>query len=193
MDNGGELYRQFLGGDKNALVQIIRLYKDGLTYFLSGFCGGRLNEAEELTEETFVRLYVKKPKYSARSSFKTWLYSVGRNVAVDAARKSRKYLTENYEQTAQPDLNTDPESVYFSNVRNILLYNAMGRLKDEYRQVLWLVYFENMKSAEAARVMKKKTNNIDVMLHRARAALKKELEKDGVDYENICTNGGRGF
>lgn len=185
MDNGGQLYRRFTDGDKEALTQIIRLYKDGLTYFLSGFCGGNLNEAEELTEETFVRLYVKKPKYSGRSSFKTWLYSVGRNIAVDYVRKSSGNISGSADSEGDaPDM-TDTETVYFSNERNLLLYKAMGRLKDEYRQVLWLVYFENMKSADAAKIMKKKTNNIDVMLHRARAALKKELEKDGVDFEDI--------
>ena len=89
MDNGASSYRRFLEGDENGIVEIIRDYKDGLILYLNGFT---LNVciAEELMEETFVKLVVKKPKFSARYSFKTWLYTIGRNVAIDYLRRNSK-------------------------------------------------------------------------------------------------------
>ena len=57
MDPSGALYRQFLNGDKHALVEIIRLHKDGLILYIYSITK-HLGLAEELAEETFVRLVV---------------------------------------------------------------------------------------------------------------------------------------
>ena len=146
MDHGAEYYRRFLKGDKDALTAIIREYKDGLTYFLCGFTGG-LTAAEELTQETFVRLYVRKPRFSGRSGFKTWLYGIGRNVAREYGRRSRKTepLPEGWDQ---PDETADPALAYFRTEQNRAVHRCMTRLKPEYRQVLWLSYFETLDRRE---------------------------------------------
>ena len=89
MDNGASSYRRFLDGDENGLVEIIRDYKDGLIFYLNGFTQN-IYVAEELAEETFVKLVVKKPRFSNKSIFKTWLYAIGRNVAIDYLRHASK-------------------------------------------------------------------------------------------------------
>ena len=60
----------------------------------------------------------------------------------------------------------------------------MNNLKEEYREVLWLTYFEGMSNKETAEILKKKVHAVEATLSRARAALKKELEKEGFIYEN---------
>ena len=61
----------------------------------------------------------------------------------------------------------------------------MNKLKPEYRQVLWLVYFEGMTNKEAAAVMKKSVHNIETLVSRARKSLRKQLETEGFDYEDL--------
>ena len=82
MDNGASSYRRFLDGDDNGIIEIVNNYKDGLILYLNGYVNN-IFIAEELTEDTFFRLIIKKPKYSGKSTFKSWLYAIGRNVAVD--------------------------------------------------------------------------------------------------------------
>ena len=89
MDNGASSYRRFLDGDDNGFVEIVKDYKDGLILFLDSFVSN-LSVAEELAEDTFVKLGIKKPYFSGKSSFKTWLYAIGRNVAVDYICKESK-------------------------------------------------------------------------------------------------------
>ncbi len=79
MENGAVNYNRFLDGDKDGMTEIIREYKDGLALYLNSFVRN-ICLAEELMEETFVSLVMKKPKYSGKSSFKTWLFAIGRNV-----------------------------------------------------------------------------------------------------------------
>ena len=185
MDNGASSYRRFLDGEDNGFVEIIKDYKDGLMFYINGFVCN-LHIAEELTEETFVKIVTKKPRFSGRSSFKTWLYAIGRNVALNFLRKSSKIK----EVSAEDCINltaeeTDFEKDFLKEERKIILHKAMCRLKPEYRQVLQLVYFEDFSNKEVATVMKKSVHNIEVLVSRARKALKQELEKEDFTYEDI--------
>ena len=185
MDNGAGSYRCFLNGDNDALVAIIRDHKDGLTYFLNGFVND-FPLAEELMEDTFVRLYTKKPRFSGKSSFKTWLYAIGRNVAREHIRSEKKRKADPIE--AHPELADriwDPEQSFFQNERYAQLYAAMTKLKPDYYQVLWLCYFEDLREKDIARIMKKSPNNIGVLLHRAKKALKAELQEGGFSDEDL--------
>ena len=82
MDNGASSYRRFLDGDKNALIDIISDYRESLVLFLSNYVAD-FGLAEEIAEEVFVKLYVDKPKFGGRSSFKTWLFTIGKNASLD--------------------------------------------------------------------------------------------------------------
>ena len=91
MDNGASSYRRFLDGDDKGIAEIVGDYKDGLILYLNGYVNN-IFIAEELTEDTFFRLITRKPKYSCKSTFKSWLYAIGRNVAVDFIRHNSKLL-----------------------------------------------------------------------------------------------------
>ena len=89
MDNGASSYRRFLDGDDEGLGEIVRDYKDGLMLYLNGFVNN-ICVAEELMEETFFKIIMKKPSFTAKHRFKTWLYTIGRNVAIDYLRHQSK-------------------------------------------------------------------------------------------------------
>ncbi|MBP5461731.1 MAG: RNA polymerase sigma factor, partial [Lachnospiraceae bacterium] len=89
MDNGASSYRRYLEGDKEGIAEIVREFKDGLILYLNGYVDN-LYTAEDLTEDTFFKLMTRKPRFSGRSSFKTWLYTIGRNIAVDWLRRESK-------------------------------------------------------------------------------------------------------
>ena len=185
MENGASSYRRFLDGDDDGVVEIIREYKDGLILYLNSFVGN-IQIAEELTEDTFVKIVTKKPRYSGKSSFKTWLYSIGRNVAMDYLRRNRK--SADIPADALTDLLRDETSLeqsYIREERKITVHKALRALKPEYRQILWLIYFEGFSNKEAAVVMKKTVHNIETLVYRARQSLKSELDKEGFVYEEL--------
>ena len=93
MDNGASSYRRFRDeGDESGLAEIIRDYRDGLIFYLNGFVNN-IQVAEELAEDTFVLLGTKKPKDKGIGSFKTWLYTIGRNIALNYLKR-RARLSE---------------------------------------------------------------------------------------------------
>ena len=89
MDNGAESYRRYRNGDDAGLAEMIDEYGDGLILYLNTYVHN-LSVAEELAEDTFVRLVTRKPAYVERSSFKTWLYAIARNLAIDWLRREKK-------------------------------------------------------------------------------------------------------
>ena len=137
-------------------------------------------------EEVFFRLAVKKPKFKGKSSFQTWLYAIGRNVALDDVRRRSRYACKTVEdcpERASPE--GEPEAAFLKEERNRILYACIGRLHTQYRQVLTLSYFEGLDNAGIAAVMKKNKRQVENLLTRARAALKKELEKEGIGHEDL--------
>jgi len=185
MDNGAESYRRFLQNDDTAFVEIIRDYKDGLILYLNGFVNNILT-AEELTEDVFFKLVTKKPRFNEKSSFKTWLYTIGRNTAVDYLRRNSKQKEVSAEEIREiEDERLSLEQSYIKQEKLLYIHRALEKLKPEYKQVLWLVYFEDFSQKETAKIMKKSVHSVETLVYRARLALKAELEKGGFIYEDI--------
>ena len=184
MDNGASSYRRFLDGDENGLAELIKIYNSGLTLYINSFVND-LSAADELSEDVFVKLGVKKPHFSGRSSFKTWLYAIGRNTALDYVRKSRKNAALPLDTCAEQADETALERDYLKEERKILLHKTMRGLKTEYRQVLWLRYFEELSAKETAKLMKRSVHSVESLVSRARQSLKAELEKEGYSHEDL--------
>lgn len=185
MDKGSISYQKFLAGDKSGLVEIIRDYKDGLILYINYFVND-IYAAEDLAEDTFVKLATKKPKDLQKASFKTWLYRIGRNIAIDYYRKQKKYIKEPIESLEK--ISSDEENIEMSYIKDEekrMLHKTMLKLKEEYRQVLWLIYFEDLSCKDAAKIMKKTVHSVENLVYRARVKLKEELEKEGYSYERL--------
>jgi RNA polymerase sigma-70 factor (ECF subfamily) len=183
MDNGASSYRRFLDeGDLHGLDEIIIEYSDGLILYLTSIVGN-VQTAEELTEDTFVLLGTKKPKYKEKSSFKTWLYAIGRNMAIDHIRKYAKKTCISIDDTLEmTDDEASVEEAYLRKEQQIAIHKAMRKLHPKYQQVLWLIYFEGFSNKEAAKIMKKSLRSLESTLYRARKSLKSQLETEGFDY-----------
>lgn len=182
MDNGESSYRRYLAGDDNGLVEIIRDYKDGLIFFLKGYTKNIL-AAEEICEDVFVKLAVIKPAFLGNSSFKTFLYAIARNAAIDFKKKRVPLSVEEIGEVENGERSLEDE--YLREERKIAVHRALDKLKPQYGRVLWLTYFEELSNKETAAVMGKSVHSIETLIYRARNALKKELEKEGFVYENV--------
>ncbi len=185
MENGAEFYFRFLDGDKEGMTDLIREYKDGLSLYINSFVKN-ICQAEELMEETFVSLVMKKPKYSGKSSFKTWLYAIGRNIAFDYIRKSKRHrndlpIDELYEMSDEENI----ENSYIQEEQKKTLYHALSKLHPDYSQVLHLTYLEGFTNSETACIMHKTNRQIENLIYRAKKALRDELEKEGFVYEGL--------
>ncbi len=184
MDNAADSYRRFLEGDDNGLYEIIDEYNKGLSLYINHLVSN-ICIAEEIMQNTFVKLAIKKPKFKGKSSFKTWLFAIARNEANDFLRKKSKIsdipVDENFELSDETDIEND----YLKEEQKIELHNAIKKLSEEYRQIIYLIFFEQFSTEDAAKIIHKTKKQTGDLLYRAQKALKIQLEKEGFVYEKL--------
>lgn len=188
MPTDEELYSRYLQGKVEALDELILRHQDGLTRFIFGIVKNE-DDAKDLMMETFALLLAKKPKFSNISSFRTWLYGIGRYVAIQFIRKNKRIQTVSYVSEEEKNMLMD-EFLLAINDNDILtdyvkkeeyhmLYDAIDSLKEEYRTALYLKFFSQMEVEQIAKAMKKSPKQVYNLLSRAKEQLKNIMgEKD---------------
>ncbi len=178
MDNGSERYRRCLDGDEEALASLVAEYRPGLQRYLCGMVHD-METAEDLTQETFVRLLLKRPKDKGVASFKTWLFTIGGNLARDYLRKAKRRGTVPMEDCfAIADPAPTPETAVLAAAQTARLQTALEQLSPAHRQVLYLTYYEGFSTEALAVILGKSRHNTSALLYRAKAALRQLLEQE---------------
>lgn len=184
MDGGAEAYKRFIMGDDYGLEQVIEMYKDSLIFFLMQYVKN-INIAEELTEDTFVAIAVKRPKFRDNARFKTWLFTIARNKALNYLKSPWHKKRITIEEAPLPSEMDCPEKRLLQEERYRELYSAIQKLPKNQREMILLVYFEEMAVSEASAVIHKTRGQGSSILARARRSLRTILTKEGFEYENV--------
>ena len=182
MDNGASSYRRFINGDKGAFDEIVDLYREPLIFFIYRYTGD-IEAAEDLAEDVFVELIIHPQRYREGSSLKTYIFTIGRNKAVDYLRKRSRLtlvIEENLVEIA--DLKTLEDHV-IKGEENRQMSRALGQVNEEYRTALHLVYLEEMSYEDAGRIMKKSRKQVENLIYRGKKAVRAILEKEGFSFE----------
>ena len=172
-----ELYGQYLCGDEAGLEALMKKYGDPLTLYINGYLHD-VHEAEDLMIEVFSYLFTKKPRIRD-GGLKAYLYKAARHMAL--RHKSRRRLFFSLEDlTEEPDGQTLVEEIVRTKERNQILHLCMGELHPDYREALYLTYFEGMSYAQAAEVTGKTVKQITNMVYRGKESLRRLLEREGI-------------
>lgn len=184
MDNGASSYRRYLEGDDNALGDIIGMYNEGISLYINSIVHN-ICLAEEIMQVTFFKIAVKKPKYREKYSFKTWLFTIARNTALDYLRRNSRISKIPLDESFSLSDEADIELQYLKEEQRIAVHSAIKNLRSEYSQVLYLMYFEGFDTEDISDIMSKSKKQIGDLVYRAKKALKKQLEKEGFEYEEF--------
>lgn len=177
-----QLYsRFFIDNDEEAFRTLLERYEESLTFFIFSLVHN-MEDAEELMMDSFAVMAAGAAKYVYQegSTFKTWLFAVGRNQARMFLRKQKLLFTVLSDNTeSQTD---SPEIELLREESKRELYLGLSQIKDDYRQALHLAYFEDMKPEEIALIMGKNVKQVYNLLARGKSALREALERMGFDY-----------
>ena len=134
MDKGAEYYALFLSGRDEGIEKIVLEYRTGLQMFLYSLSGD-MTLAEEMAQETFVKIFTVRPKYYAKASFRTWLYTVGRNLMRNAMRRKNRELSVAEPEEYFSDYADSPENLFLKTEQQRALHNALQSLRPEYKEI----------------------------------------------------------
>jgi RNA polymerase sigma-70 factor (ECF subfamily) len=175
--NEHRLVARAQAGDRPAFEELVRIHADHLYAVVLRLCAGP-HEAEEVTQEAFLRAWRAIGHFDGRSQLFTWLYRIGVNEARRRAQSSeRAPRTVSLEEAPSepPDLSAAPEPLVEHGATRAMLTRALRRLPLDYRAPLVLRDIEGLSTAQAAEILCISEAALKSRLHRARAMLREGL------------------
>ena len=170
-----ELVIQAQNGDRNAFSKLVRAHSQGVLNVVYRMCGDR-DLAEDAAQEAFIRAWLKLSSYRPKVSFKSWLYRIAVNAALDMLRKEKHILPKAVEDLKLRDANPGPEAILASNERADLITKAVATLPNASRAVLVLREYEELSYNEIAETLEIPLGTVMSRLNYARKILKGKLE-----------------
>ncbi len=170
-----ELAREARAGSRRSFDELARRYKRRLFVYLRPRLGSD-EDAEDLVQETFLKLYRNIGGYDPAFKFSTWLYTSANRLAIDAFRRRP---AERVAKVAERDVDIpDPSAGPESGSGAAELWEAARTLGGDRFRVLWLRYGEDLSVEEIAAVLGRTRLAVRVLLHRARTSLAGRLGPD---------------
>ena len=180
-ETGEVLFRRFREG-MDAFDLIVSLYEDELSRYIYGIIKDS-HETKHLTIEAFGQLATSGKKFAGKSTLKTYLFTIGKNLALRHMKARQKHDHISYDEIAEAlcDDNETPHGYLEREESKQQLHEAMSELTEDHRTVLRLLYFDGLSYREAGREMGKSEKQISLLAYRAKVALKKRLERNDME------------
>lgn len=175
-----ESVRRFLNGDRTAFYEIVEKYKKKV-YFIALDVTGDHHEAEDISQEVFIKMFRFIHKFRMDSKLSSWIYQITINTSIDAIRKNRKknVLMENAQMESLPSdpavPGASPESQAALDMLHQRIRTALPKLSKKEHSVFVMRYFNDFKSVEIAEILNISVNTIKTLLLRGKKKLRKEL------------------
>ena len=174
------------GGHDGALNDLMERHATPVFHFLCRMLGSE-DDANDLAQETFVRVYRSRDRFKQDANFSTWLFTIAANLARNHLRWRARHPnvsldaespeTERSLGDALPALGDAPSAGLESDERAAAVRAAVAKLPDEMRETVVLVEWEEKRVADAAAILNVPARTIESRLYRARAMLRERLAK----------------
>lgn len=169
-----ELVQKSLEGNLEAWGEIVRRYKEAVFGVALAILRDRA-DAEDATQEAFIRAYTQLHRYDLSRKFSTWLFTVTANVAKNMLRKRRRRVP-----IPRVRQEPDPAETVWKEEMLQAVREVVWSLPETYRAPLVLRYWHELDLAEIAQVLGLKVGTVKTRLHRGRALVKSRLAEQGV-------------
>lgn len=159
-------------GDEDAFQELVLLYRNkafGLCYSIVG----NIEDAKDILQDAFIKVYRHIDRFRKGSSFYTWFYAILVNTARDYLRKKARWRTEFLEDVA--DFHISSERVILSEELKKLMEGAINQLSEKQRLCFVMKHENGIKIDEIAQILHCRPSTVKVHLFRAVRSLQKKL------------------
>jgi RNA polymerase sigma-70 factor (ECF subfamily) len=171
-------------GELEAFHELVEIYKKKV-YYLAFDMTGDHHDAEDISQEVFIKVFRHIKKFRKDAALKSWIYQITVNTCIDAQRKKSKkpqVLMEaadmdslHQESAWAGNLHSDPERHAEANIIQHRVQQMLLKISPKERSAFVMRYYDELKTSEIAVILEVSTNTIKSFLFRARKKLQKEL------------------
>lgn len=164
---------QTLKGDTSSFAALVEKYQDFVFTIVFRMVKTR-EEAEEVSQDTFIKAFESLASYRGEAKFSSWLYSIAYRKALDVLRKNKRYkASELIEDITEGEMETIDNALHYLEVqeRKQAIQDCIQKLPEADAAIITFYYFEDLSVREIAEITKLSEDNIKVKLHRSRKKL----------------------
>ncbi|MFA6364835.1 MAG: RNA polymerase sigma factor [Candidatus Paceibacterota bacterium] len=182
MHTDEELVRAYLSGDTTAFSHLVEQYTNYIYNFVRRFITQK-NDAEDITQEIFIKAWKHLSSFDETRSFKTWLFTIAKNTTFDYIRRKREILFSDIEdvhgeywiEESIEDSAPLPITLFERKEVSEFIANALQKLPIHERTILILYYQNEFTFEEIAKILRKPMNSVKSTHFRALKKLKSSL------------------
>ena len=173
----------YLDGDDNALAHLVERYLQDVYRFALGLTKNS-QAADDITQESFIKAWKHIRRYRRGSNFRTWLFAIARNTAIDWLRHKKELPLSSFESVENPggiiesiaDAAPLPDELLAHAENTVFVQALLETLDPRYKDVLTLRYTSNYTFEEIGEVLKRPLHTVKSQHRRALAMLRRALQ-----------------
>lgn len=162
--------------DEKAFGSLINIYRKRLFIYILRMCGNK-EIAEDIFQETLIRVWKNLPKYKENQKFSSWLFSIAHNLTIDYHRKSKNIFEDINSRNDLTDSDAFIDKLEIEE-QKILLQNALDNLTKQQKEVFLLRQAGELKFSEIAELTKQPLNTVLSHMNYGMKKLKKILREE---------------
>jgi RNA polymerase sigma-70 factor (ECF subfamily) len=177
-----QLIAKFQLGDVQAYDVLVRRYKDQLLNFIYRFVGNR-SDAEDIVQETLLRVYKNKHMYKEIAKFSTWVYTIAGNLAKTELRRRKRhkiFSVSNFVNEERdydiPDKALSPEKQVDSTIQEAIIQKAIEKLPVKFKEVIILRDIQGFAYEEISQILNIPLGTVKSRVNRGRLKLQEDLK-----------------
>ena len=182
-----QLISNFQKGDRKAYNILVNRYRDKLIRYLYGFIGD-IDDAEDLVQETFLKVYIKKDSYKEVAKFSTWLYTIAGNLAKTELRKIKRRKTGTFSSLKKSDGREfePPEKIAQNTSSSVdedekkIIRESLMELDEDFRNIIILRENQELSYDVISKILKLPLGTVKSRINRGKLKLREILIKKGV-------------
>ena len=177
------LVARILEGDRDRFTELVKRYEKRVVNYVYRITH-RYEEAHDLAQDIFVKVYLALDRYDSKYQFSTWLFRIAQNAAIDVLRKktisevplARPSEDEPQKEREFADPGVSPYRALKNKQLSAAIEKAVGNLPPDYRELIQLRHFAELSYEEIASMKKLPLGTVKNKLFRARNLLKEQLD-----------------
>lgn len=186
--NDYSLIQSFQEGDEFAFIGLYNRFKNPVYAFCLKMLGDRA-QAEDVMQETFLRVYENRDRLMKTSSFKSWLFTIARNQCLNTIRKSGRTVMM-YPAARNSLVSQDTPVSHMEKSEQVeYVTELLARLKPDYREVIILREYQNLSYQEIAAATRSSLSAVKSRLFKARRKLEQMMQENRPDPGSIPPTG----
>ena len=176
-----ELAERVLGGDAVAFEYLFNRYRDAISrLFLQrlGASSSSPADADDLLQETFIKVYINLGRYNPDYTFGQWVYTIARNTFVDFRRRRQEDLPIDERFAAPASPAPTPEESVINLQQRTQIERYLERLTPRYRRLVVLRFFDGLSYEEIAARLDLPLGTVKTQIHRARGRMCRMIKNE---------------